>query len=81
MKLIRKRYAVKTSEDRYYVGEAYVYGGGDLERKIVESSEDANEAELFDELKDAESVAEKYNFQVVSVNTYVEWQEVSDEVR
>ncbi|MFO3694390.1 hypothetical protein WER97_11855 [Staphylococcus felis] len=74
MEIIRKQYAIKTCEGMYYVGEVEVYeiDKGYRKRKIIESCENANEAELFDVRKDAKSIAQKYNFKVVSINTYIE---------
>ncbi|UXR74652.1 hypothetical protein MUA48_04155 [Staphylococcus sp. IVB6238] len=70
--LIKKQYSVKSSNDRYYESEVEVYETNYKIRKIVQTTDDAYEAERFDTLKAAKEVAEKYGFEVVSINTYVE---------
>lgn len=70
--LIKKQYAVKSSNDRYYESEVEVYETNYKIREIVQTTDDAYEAERFDNLKEAKEVAKKYGFEVVSINTYVE---------
>ncbi|PUZ23525.1 hypothetical protein BUY00_01515 [Staphylococcus chromogenes] len=70
--LIKRQYVVKTSNNRYYESEVVVYETNYKIRKIVQTTDDAYEAERFDTLEAAKEVAEKYDFKVVSINTYVE---------
>lgn len=70
--LIKRQYVVKTSNNRYYESEVEVYETNYKIRKIVQTTDDAYEAERFDTLKEAKEVAKKYGFEVVSINTYVE---------
>lgn len=73
MRLVKNQFVVKTDDKSYYVEEVEVYMTlPPLRRKIIESTDDANEAARFDTFESASDVAKKYKFEVVAINTYIE---------